>query len=46
MWGMREGRKANEWGMSHKLHVNGKGESSSIESITKGMWVIGVDVGR
>jgi hypothetical protein len=43
---MRKGRKANVWGMSHELHVNGKGESSSIESITKGMWVMGVDVGR
>jgi hypothetical protein len=43
---MSRGGKVNEWGMSHRLHVNGKGESSSIESITKGMWVIGVDVGR
>jgi hypothetical protein len=44
-WGMRRGRKANEWVMSHRLHVHGKGESSSIEIITKGVWVTGVDVG-
>ena len=42
---MRRGRKVNEWVMSHRLHVHGNGESSSIEIITKGMWVIGVDVG-
>jgi hypothetical protein len=40
MWGMRKEGEVNEWGMSHKLHVNGKGESSSIEIITKecGSW--------
>jgi hypothetical protein len=32
---MRKGREANEWGMSHKLHVNEKGESSLIEIIIK-----------
>ena len=42
---MRRGRKANEWVMSHRLRVCGKGESSSIEIITKEMWVTGVDVG-
>ena len=32
---MRRRRKANEWGMSHRLHVCGKGESPSIKSLQR-----------